>query len=165
MTLDAYCDEVFHPDNPYMRYAETIGAWERVFGHDNLSVFCHARGKDIIPLLCDALFLGELPLPQSNAYWDNLSIGPGATEWLRRVNHVIAGIPGSGSPAPRSALYEPRRRLARFLARINRNRNPRLWQLTEQNSQRLSEIVEIDNAWLEQHHGIRLRDAIVTTTE
>jgi hypothetical protein len=31
---------------------------------------------------------------------------------------------------------------------------------------RLSEIVEIDNAWLEEHYGIRLSDAApVTTTE
>jgi len=165
MTLDAYCDEVFHPDNPYMRYAETIGAWERVFGHTNLHVFCHARGQDIIPILCDALFPGELVLPRSNVYWDNLSIGPGATEWLRRVNHMIARIPGTASPTARDALYQPRRRLARLLARFNRNRDPRLWRLTEQNSRRLSKIVEIDNAWLAQRHGIQLRDAAVTTTE
>jgi hypothetical protein len=166
MTLDAYCDEVFHPDNRYMRYAETIGAWERAFGRENVNVFCHARGQDIIPVLCDTLFPADLPLPQSKSYWDNLSIGPGATEWLRRVNHAVASIPGTASPSARDALYQPRRRLARLFARINSNRDPRPWQLTERNCQRLKEIVEIDSAWLEKHHGIRLNDATtVTTTE
>jgi hypothetical protein len=166
MTLDAYCDEVFNPDNRYMRYAETISAWERVFSRENLSVFCHARGQDIIPVLCNALFPAGLPLPQSRSYWDNLSIGPGPTEWLRRVNHAIARIPGTANPAVRDVLYQPRRRLARLFARINRNGEPRLWQLTERNSRRLDEIVAIDSAWLEKHHGIRLSDATtVTATE
>jgi hypothetical protein len=166
MTLDAYCDEIFHPDNRYMRYAETIGAWERAFGRENLSVFCHARGEDVIPVLCGALFPAGLSLPQSKSYWDNLSIGPRATEWLRRVNHAVASIPGTANPAARSALYQPRRRLARVFARINPNRDPRLWELTECNRRRLSEVIEIDNAWLEKHHGIRLDDAAtVTTTE
>jgi hypothetical protein len=165
MTLDAYCDEVFHPDNRYMRYAETIGAWERAFGRENLSVFCHVRGQDIIPVLCGALFPADLPLPRSKSYRDNLSIGPGATEWLRRVNHAIASIPGTTNPTVRGALYQPRRRLARVFAKINPNREPRLWQLTEGNSRRLSEIVAIDNAWLEKHHGIRLSEAepVITT--
>jgi hypothetical protein len=156
MTLDAYCDEVFHPDNRYMRYAETIGAWERTFGAENLRVFYRAPGQDIIAVLCEVLFSGCLPMPRSKPYWDNASIGPGATEWLRRVNRAIAGIPGTANPKVRSALYQPRRHIARLFARLNANRGPHLWQLTERNDRRLSEIVEIDNAWLERHHNIRL---------
>jgi hypothetical protein len=166
MTLDAYCDEVFHPDNRYMRYAETIGAWESAFGQENLDVFCHARGQDIIPVLCGALFSTDLPLPRSKSYWDNPAIGPAATEWLRRVNHAIGRLPGAANPAVRGALYQPRRRLARVLARINSNRDPRLWRLTDRNARRLNEIIAIDNTWLEKHHGIRLSGATtVTATE
>jgi hypothetical protein len=159
MTLDAYCDEVLHPDNRYMRYAETISAWERIFDRQYLSVFRHARGQDIIPVLCGALFPADLPVPQSRSYWDNLSIGPGATEWLRRVNRAVAHIPGVASPTMRGMLYQPRRRLARFFAKINPNRDPSLWPLADANYRRLSEIVAIDNAWLEEHHGISLGEA------
>jgi hypothetical protein len=126
-------------------------------------VFCHARGQDIIPALYTALFPEGPPLPRSNAYWDNLSIGPGATEWLRRVNHAVARIPGTANPTMQGMFYQPRRRLARVFARINPNRDPRRWQLTEWNCRRLSDIIEIDNDWLEEHHGIRLSNTAPVT--
>jgi hypothetical protein len=158
MTLDEYCDEVLHPDNRYMRYAETIGAWEGVFGRQNISVFRHVGGQDIIPVLSEALFPSSPPPLRIKSYWDNLSIGPRATEWLRQVNRAIAQVPGTSSPAIRRMLYQPRRRLARLFAKLNSDRDNQLWQLSEQNLQRLRDIIDVDNAWLQKCHGIRLDD-------
>jgi hypothetical protein len=153
-TLSAYCDEVFHPDNWYMRYATTIGAWERAFGHDNISVFCHSPGHDIIPVLCRALISSEFSPPADKTYWDNLSIGPGGTERLRRVNNAIARVTGTFNPIVGPVLQAPRRGLAEVIRRLNKE--SRDWQLSERDLRRLDEIIETDQAWLEEHYGIRL---------
>lgn len=158
LTLDEYCDEVFAPDNRYMRCAVTIGAWDRVFGRDKVSVFRHTRGIDIVPVLGEALISPELPVSRAPPYWENISIGPGATEWLRRVNAAVNRIPGLSRPAARLALREPRRALARLFARLNPNRDPAGWRLSDANLRRLNKIVAADAAWLADRYGVRLED-------
>jgi hypothetical protein len=156
MTLEAYCDEVFDPGNPYMRYAATIGAWEAAFGRENIAVLCHARGQNIIPILCAALIAADLPPSPARRYWDNLSIGPRATEWLRRANRGVNCLPGAAHPAIRAALRGPRRDVARLLAKLAGREDTRGWRLDERNERRLQEIAAADDAWLRQHYGIAL---------
>jgi len=158
LTLDAYCDEVFHPDNPYLRCAATIEPWRRAFGTERVAVFRHRRGQDIVPVLCAALIGTGLP-PPAGVYWENISIGPGATERLRRVNAIVASLPLTSWTRVRSALYEPRRALARWFAKGNPGRGPHPWQLSESNERRLAAIATADDAWLFEHFGIRLSDA------
>lgn len=158
MTLDAYCDEVFDRDNPYMRYAETIGMWEAVFGSDNIGVLRHSRGRDMIPVLCAALIAADFPLNDSRGYWDNLSVGPRATEWLRRINRAINRLPGASHPAMRAAMRGPRRDLARFLAKLAGQDDKTGWRLGERDERRLNEIAAADDAWLQRHYGIALHD-------
>ena len=155
MTLDAYCDEVFDPANPYMRCAETIGAWERVFGRDAISIFRHVRGVDMVPVLTNALIAPDLPAVDRSAYWDNLSIGPRATEWLRRVNAAVACIPGGSGPSVRRALRRPRRGVARLLAVLS-DRDKGCWQLSPYNAARLAAIAETDDKWLATRYGAAL---------
>jgi hypothetical protein len=158
MTLQDYCDEVFAPDNRYMRYAATIGAWEAVFGRDNIAVFRHARGLDIVPVLCAAL-ITDLPVTQAHRYWDNLSMGPRATEWLRRTNRTLNRLPGASHPVIRAGLRGPRRDLARFLAKLAGHGDKGGWRLDARNERRLAEIAAADDAWLQRHYGIALSDA------
>lgn len=158
MTLEAYCDEVLDPDNRYMRYAVTIGAWEAVFGRDNIAVFRHARGLDIVPVLCAAL-IADLPVTQARRYWDNLSMGPRATDWLRRTNRTVNRLPGASHPAMRAALRGPRRDLARFLAKLAGRDDKGGWRLDARNEQRLAEIAAADDAWLQRCYGIGLSDS------
>jgi hypothetical protein len=157
MTLEAYCDEVFDPGNPYMRCAATIGAWEAVFGRDNITVFCHTRGQDIIPVLCAGL-IADLPTTPARRYWDNLSVGPRATEWLRRANRGVNRLPGASHPAIRAVMRGPRRDLARLLTKLSGREDKRGWRLDERNERRLKEIAIADDAWLRQHYGISLGD-------
>ena len=158
MALEDYCDEVFAPDNRYMRYAETIGAWEAAFGRDNIAVFRHASGLDIVPVLCAAL-IADLPVTQASRYWDNLSMGPRATEWLRRANRTVNGLPGASHPAIRAALRGPRRDLAKCLAKLAGRDDKGGWRLDAQNERRLAEIAAADDAWLQRHYGIGLSDS------
>src|SRR5262249_4525172 len=139
MALEDYCDEVFAPDNRYMRYAVTIGAWEAAFGRGNIAVLRHARGLDIVPALCAAL-IADLPVTQTRRYWDNLSMGPRVTEWLRRTNRTMNRLPGASHPAIRAALRGPRRDLARFLATLARRGDDGSWRLDARNERRLAEI-------------------------
>jgi hypothetical protein len=159
MTLGEYCDEVFDPANRYMRYGQTIGAWEAAFGRDTVVVFRHSSGQDIIPVLCAALIAADLPLSDTRAYWDNLSIGPRATEWLRRTNRAVNRLPAASHPTMRLALRGTRRDLARILANLAGGADKRRWRLSERDDQRLGEIAKADNAWLERRYGIRLEDA------
>jgi len=156
ITLEAYCDEVFHPSNPYMRYATIIDAWERIFGRENISVFCHSRGQDVVPILCRAVISPDFIAPANRAYWDNLSTGPAVTEWLRRANGLVARLPGMSRPAVRQHLRAPRRTLARLLSMFVRDQLP--WSLSEHDAARLAEIEAIDAAWLFEHYGICLGD-------
>jgi hypothetical protein len=156
MTLEAYCDEVFDPGNPYMRYAETIGAWEAMFGRDNVAVFRHSRGQDIVPVLCAALIAADMPLTPARRYWDNLSIGSRATEWLRRANRAVNRLPGTSHPTIRAAMRGPRRGLARLLAKLAVRDDKSGWRLGECNERRLTEIAAADDAWLQRHYGIAL---------
>ncbi|HWB47703.1 MAG TPA: hypothetical protein VG651_01220 [Stellaceae bacterium] len=159
MTLDAYCDEVFDPANWYMRYATTIGAWEAAFGRENVMVFRHARGQDIIPVLAAGLISPDIPMGESGRYWDNLSMGPTATERLRRINSAVNGIPGASAPAIRRALRGPRRNLARLLARLAGTNDKGRPSLSTRNERRLADIAEADDAWLERRYGIRPGEA------
>jgi hypothetical protein len=154
LTLDAYCDEVLHPANPYMRYATTIAAWERVFGRDHVRVFCHASGQDIVPVLCRALISADFSPPATAAFWDNRSTGPVVTEWLRRFNSVAARIPGASHRAVRTALRGPRQGLTHLLKAFTRDDRP--WELRRNDTARLAEIAALDTAWLQEHYGIRL---------
>jgi hypothetical protein len=154
MTLDAYCDEVFHPDNPYMRCAETIGAWQRVFGGENIVVRRHQRGEDMIPVLCRALVADDFPTSSGRTYWDNPSLGPQATEWLRRINAWVGS--GSSSLFAWLVLRKVRRGIARMLALLEGTHGRHQWQLSARNQARLDDIVATDDRWLEQHYGIRL---------
>jgi hypothetical protein len=158
MTLEEYCDEVFAPDNRYMRYAETIGAWETAFGRDNIIVFRHVPGHDIVPALCAAL-IADLPVTQASRYWDNLSMGPRATEWLRRGNRTVNALPGAAHPAIRAALRGARRDLARFFAKLAGRDDKGGWRLDAGNEQRLAEIAAADDAWLQRQYGIGLSDS------
>jgi hypothetical protein len=158
ITLSEYCEEVFHPDNPYMRYAETIGTWERVFGRDRVRVFRHTPGQDIVRVLCEALIAPDLPASAAGAYWDNLSIGAEATEWLRRVNRVANRLPGASHPWMRLALRGPRRNMARAFAKLKGADDKRRWHLNSQQTARLNEIAERDSDWLKRHYDIRLTD-------
>jgi len=163
LTLDEYCDEVFDPENRYMRCSATIGAWDRVFGRQNVTVLRHVRGLDIVSVLSAALISPELPVPQTHPYWDNISIGPLATEKLRRVNAAVACIPGLSRPTALRVLRDPRRALARLFARRNSNRDPGNWHLSEANSRRLDEIVEADAAWLADRYGVQLEGRVQPT--
>lgn len=154
LTFEAYCDEVLHPANPYMRYATTIAAWERVFGRDHIRVFCLESGQDIVPVLARALIAPDLsPLPGA-AYWDNRSTGPTVTEWLRRFNSVAARTPGVSHPAVRTVLRIPRQGLTRLLQTLSRDDRP--WELRRHDTARLAEIAAVDAAWLQERYGIHL---------
>jgi len=153
LTLDEYCDEVFHADNPYMRCAETIGAWQRVFGRKNILLLRHRRGIDMVPILCQALVADDFPTVPGKTYWDNPSLGPRATEWLRRVNAQLGT--GSSNPIAWTILREVRRCLARWLALLEPADARRQWGLSARNQARLDEIAANDDLWLAQHYGIR----------
>lgn len=153
-TLAAYCDEVLHPSNWYMRYAITIGAWERVFGRQNVTVLCYLPDRDIVPALCNALITPDPALLVFNCRRENQSIGPSATEWLRRANSVIRRVPKSSLPVFQTALGVPRRGFVCLARRLEPDLQG--WQLSEQDLQRLNEIATADNDWLQSRYGIRL---------
>jgi hypothetical protein len=154
VTLEAYCDEVFHPSNWYLRYATTIGAWERAFGTKSITVLCYSADHDIVPVLCSALISPDLAFHAAKADREHLSIGPGVTEWLRRANSAIGRIPGAAHPAIQKALRAPRRGLVGLARKLDRDTRP--WQLSERNWQRLNEIAAFDNDWLKTRYGIQL---------
>ena len=159
MTLDAFCDEVFHPHAHYMRYARTIQAWERVFGRKSVSVFCYLPGRNIIPVLCQNLISPAMPLSSIESYWDNRSAGPGPTERLCRVNRAMARVPvGSSSFAGWLVLRHIRGGIAKVFRWLDGHQNAGRWHLSPQNQERLSEIAETDRVWLETHYGVHLLD-------
>ena len=154
ITLEAYCDEIFHPGHPYLRYAATIGGWEQAFGRENISLFGYAPEHDIVPVLCEALISPKLALQFGQSRWENRSIGPEATEWLRRVNGMIGRIPGTRNVTVRRALAAPRRGFVKLARKLNRDA-PR-WQLSERDARRLDEIAAADREWLRTRYGIQL---------
>jgi hypothetical protein len=159
MTLDAFCDEVFHPNAHYMRYAKTIVAWERVFGRKNVSVFCYLPGKNIIPVLCENLISSGMPLSAIKSYWDNRSAGPGPTERLCQVNRAMARVSvGSSSFAGWLVLRYARGGIAKVLTWLDGRRHEARWRLSSHNQERLSEIAKADRVWLETHYGVHLPD-------
>ena len=154
MTLAAYCDEVLHPSNWYMHYATTIGAWEDVFGRQNMTVLCYLPDRDIVPVLCNALIAADPALLTLDSCRENRSIGPSATEWLRRANSLISRMPRSSLPAFQTALGAPRRGFVSLARKLDPDAQG--WRLSEQNRQRLNEIAAADNDWLQSHYGVRL---------
>lgn len=154
MTLAAYCDEVLHPSNWYLHYATTIGAWEGEFGRQNVTVLCYLPDHDIVPVLCNALIAPDPALLALNSRRENQSIGPSATELLRRANSVIRRVPKSSLPAFQTALGVPRRGFVCLARKLDPDAQG--WQLSEQDLQRLNEIAAADNEWLQAHYGIRL---------
>jgi hypothetical protein len=154
LTLVAYCDEVLHPDNWYMRYATTIGAWEGVFGRENITVLCYLPDEDIVSVLCNALISTDPALVELDSRWENRSIGPTATKWLRRANSVISRVLQTRLPALRDVLAVPRRGFV-FLARKLAT-DAQGWHLSEQNLRRLNAIAAADNDWLQSHYSVRL---------
>jgi hypothetical protein len=157
ITLDAFCDEVFHPHAHYMRYAKTIQAWEQAFGRESMSVFCYFPGKNIIPTLCENLISSAMPLSSIESYWDNRSAGPGPTERLCRMNRAMARVPvGSSSFAGWLALRYIRGGIAKVFTWLDGHRSEGRWHLSPYNQERLSEIAEADRLWLETHYGVRL---------
>ena len=154
MTLAAYCDEVLHPSNWYMHYATTIGAWEGVFGRQNVAVLCYLPDHDIVPALCNALIAPDPALLALNSRRENRSIGPSATEWLRRANSVIRRVPKSSFSAFQTALSAPRRGFVCLARKLDPDAQG--WQLSERDLQRLNEIATADNEWLQAHYGICL---------
>ncbi|HEU0215160.1 MAG TPA: hypothetical protein VFQ90_00765 [Stellaceae bacterium] len=154
MTLAAYCDEVLHPSNWYMHYATTIGAWEDVFGRQNVTVLCYLPDRDVVPVLCNALIASDPALLALDSCRENRSIGPSATEWLRRANSLIRRMPKSALPAFQTALGLPRRGFVCLARKLDRDAQG--WQLSEQNLQRLNEIAAADNDWLQSRYGVRL---------
>jgi hypothetical protein len=154
MTLEAYCDEVLHPSNWYMNYATTIGAWEGVFGRENITVLCHLPDQDIVRVLCHALISPDPVLVALDSRRENQSIGPAATEWLRRANHAFGRVPKTWLPAFQTALGAPRRGFVCLARKLSPEAQS--WQLSERNRRRLSEIAAADNDWLQSHYGLRL---------
>ncbi|HWB47913.1 MAG TPA: hypothetical protein VG651_02290 [Stellaceae bacterium] len=154
MTLAAYCDEVLHPSNWYMRYATTIGAWEAVFGRQNVTVLCYVPGRDIVPVLCKALIASDPALLALDSRRENRSIGPSATEWLRRANSVFGRVMKSSLPAVQTALGVPRRGFVGLARKLDPGAKG--WELSEQDQQRLSQLAAADNDWLQSHYGVRL---------
>jgi hypothetical protein len=161
ITLDEFCDELFHPDNRYIRYAETILSWERVFGRQNISIFCHSPGKSIIPVLCKDLLSSTMTMPPSSikSYWDNRSLGPRSVERLRRVNRAIAPVPmDSMSFAGWLLRRYARYGVARLLQKLESYQDRGRWCVDARNLERLAEIAEADCVWLEAHYGVCLSD-------
>jgi hypothetical protein len=154
MTLEAYCDEVLHPSNWYMYYATTIGAWEGVFGRGNVTVLCHLPDEDIVPVLCNALISPDPALLALDSRRENQSLGPSATEWLRRANSVIRRVPKTRLPAFQTALGAPRRGFVCLARKLEPDAQG--WQLSERSLQRLNEIATADNDWLQSNYGVRL---------
>lgn len=158
-TIEEYADEIFAPDNKYARYRDTIIRWEEMFGRENISVFCHSRGKNIITTLFENLIAPGKSLPPPSSYADNRSLGPSLTEALRLTNIELSSHAKCG--APRTYLRWLRQRyvqvcLKQWLIRAAGDQSLDHWQLSEHNLRRLNEIAEIDRRWLEDRYGVRL---------
>lgn len=155
-TLDQYCDLLLRPDNRYLRYADTIAGWERVFGRENVRVFCLPSSADVVPILADALIAPGVAMPNTASRRRNVSAEHQATEYLRRINAKLVRVPGFARPAVRRSLIGPRRVAARILTRLGSTDDSRRLILGEDNARRLREISAFDAAWLKERYGVDL---------
>jgi len=159
LTVEEYCDEIITPDHRYIRYRETIAAWEEVFGKDKINVFAHAAGANIVETLCRSLVSAAMPIDTAQTYWDNKSCDARATEALRRVNLALwRGGPmlSFGNRMRWAAAGYVRWRARRLLERSGQDRAGPPVHLGARNLARLMEIVEADCRWLKQSYAIRL---------
>jgi len=155
-TLDQYCDLLLRPDNRYLRYADTIAGWDRVFGRENVRVFCLPSAADVVPILADALIAPGVAMPGIASRRRNVSAEHRATEHLRRVNARLVRLPGFSRPAVRRSLIGLRRVAARLLARLGSADAGRPLTLGDANVRRLQEISAVDAAWLKERYGVDL---------
>jgi hypothetical protein len=155
-TLDQYCDLLLRPGNRYLRYADTIAGWDRVFGRDNVRVFCLPSSADVVPILADALIAPGVAMPGIASRRRNVSAEHRATEYLRRVNAGLVRLPGFSRPAVRRSLIGPRRMAARLLTGLGSADDSRRLTLGDANARRLQEISAFDAAWLKERYGVDL---------
>ena len=155
-TLDQYCDLLMRPDNRYLRYADTIAAWERVFGRENVRVFCMSPSANVVPILAEALIAPGLAMPNIASRRHNVSGEHRATEHLRHINAKLIRLPGFSHPAVRRSLTGPRRVAVQLFARLGSTADRRPLTLGEANARRLQEISAFDAAWLKERYGVDL---------
>ncbi|MGH6726184.1 MAG: hypothetical protein ACREB8_06530 [Pseudolabrys sp.] len=159
LTVDEYCDEILTPDHRYIRYRETISAWERVFGTDKMCVFAYEAGPNIVETLRRNLVSAAIPVGNAANYWDNKSYDARATEALRLVNLALwRGGPmlAFGNRMRWASAGFVRWRARRLLERTGEDRTGDPVRLGTHNLQRFMEIAEADCRWLRQNYAIRL---------
>src|SRR5579872_295090 len=161
LTFDDYCDEVFDRGNRYLRYKETIEAWENAFGRANVNVHAYRPGADIVPRLCAALIPQAERLPAMPHYWENRSPGAGAIELLRRANAVFYNRTHkkvAGDYSKWQMLRYAHTGLRTLIAITAGNWRQDALRLSERALRRLKDITDVDNPWLQSRYGIRLSE-------
>jgi hypothetical protein len=155
-----FCTEIFHPDNRYVRYRDTIEPWERAFGFESMRVFSLAQGANAINVLCKELIRHALLPEMARSYWDNKSLGASGTEALRQLSKALPKYePYRADPVGRLkwlVLQTARYRIAHLIADSVGDRPQGSFGINEQNRELLQEIVNIDRQWLAARYRIEI---------
>jgi hypothetical protein len=161
LTLDEFCDEIFEPGNRYARYKETVIPWENTFGQENVRIFSHGSGANIVESLCEALIPGVAPKLEPSSYWDNKSLGANSVETLRQVNGALATREAQHLVVHNfvkwALLRHVRLRVLKLITKAAAGQPRNRMRLSENNLRRLKEITDIDYPWLESR-GIHLTE-------
>ena len=166
LTLDEFCTELFDPKNPYIRYRDTITPWENTFGKENISVLASASGVNIVRVLCETVSPEAASALDTSSYWDNKALGAVSIEALRMANKALYGQQHHDVSKDNYLKWLVLRlahlRLRTLIARAAGDEPQGKFSLSEASLQRLKQITDIDNPWLESGYGIRLT---TTTSE
>lgn len=162
LTFDAYCDEVFERGNRYLRYKETIGAWESSFGRANIRVLPYGRGVDIVGRLCEAVIPQAAMGHETRTYWQNRSLDAHSIEMLRRANAALYGDRTRRQIEDNYfqwLLLRYAQAAVRAYVAITAGGRPQgQLRLSERNLRRLRVLAAVDNPWLESRYGVRLTE-------
>jgi hypothetical protein len=164
LSFEDYCNEIFYPENRYVRYRDTIAPWDRTFGRENMHVISVAPGTNVVDMLCQELIPQVAWVRTDRSYWENKSLGASATEALRQVNMVLPSLePQREDLASRLKwllLHLVRYRVRGLIAAAAGDRPRDSFRMSEQNRARLEEIADVDRQWLAANYNLRLETLV-----
>lgn len=155
LTLDEFIDEVIHPQSRYIRYAETIQLWERVFGASSICLIEPRRGSNAIEDFMIACFGCGAASALSFRYDDHRSLSAPSIEEMRAFNADLSKR-ATLNVLPEKIRAQWVKLLRGFrLRELRARRGPKL-TLTASQIEKLRETIDRDRSWLETRRGLIL---------
>ena len=154
-TLDAYAAMVLQPDNVYLRYEQTLHAWEAAFGRQAMRIVRYA--DDVVGALLGCV--GVAGRTGSETLRCNQSLNRSAIEAVRLINVAFASEQDSDA----SADYVRFRRQDYIRSQLShRLRDAGLgagWHLRDEDRAMINAIAESDRCFLAETYDVDLGPA------